>query len=51
MLKHVFTNVLQMTEKKLYYGKEEEHFGVTWLDFQQKKEKYQFQAVITDETR
>ncbi|KAF1767509.1 hypothetical protein GCK72_007468 [Caenorhabditis remanei] len=30
VLKHVFTNVLQMTEKKLYYGKEEEHFGVTW---------------------
>ncbi|KAF1767541.1 hypothetical protein GCK72_007500 [Caenorhabditis remanei] len=30
VLKHVFTDVLEMEEGVEYYGKEEEHFGLKW---------------------
>ncbi|EFO94756.1 hypothetical protein CRE_10637 [Caenorhabditis remanei] len=41
VLKHVFTDVPDMNHGECYYGKEEEHFGVAWLDFKQKtKKKY-----------
>ena len=37
VLKHVFTDVQDMEEEVRNYGKEEEHFGVTWLDFEQQQ--------------